>query len=113
MVAKYASEDAFFAFHEINSFENDDGDIFVDIPTMKDHSFLQAAKIENLRANLMHKGQGSSKNDLAGHFTRYRLPYHNDQGKKTHLAELDFSLDVKFELPRINDAHLGKPYRDA
>ncbi|CAG7565933.1 unnamed protein product [Fusarium equiseti] len=111
VVAKYESEDAFFAFHEINSFENDDGDIFVNLPTIKDHSFLQAAKIENLRANLMHKG--SSKNDLAGQFTRYRLPYHSDKGKKSHVAELDFSLDVQFELPRINEAHMGKPYRYA
>ncbi|KAM0189149.1 hypothetical protein ACHAPI_010168 [Fusarium lateritium] len=113
VVAKYESEDAFFAFHEINSFENRDGDIFLDIPTMKDHSFLQAAKIENLRANLMHKAKGSSKNDLAGNFTRYRLPHHSDKGKKTHLAEVDFTLDVQFELPRINDAHIGKPYRYA
>ncbi|CAG1997569.1 unnamed protein product, partial [Fusarium graminearum] len=113
VVAKYESEDAFFAFHEINSFENENGDIFVDIPTMKDHSFLQAAKIENLRANLMHKAKGSSKNDLAGQFTRYRLPYHSDKGKKTHVAELDFLLDVQFELPRINEAHQGKPYRYA
>ncbi|WXC48001.1 hypothetical protein QX201_007716 [Fusarium graminearum] len=80
---------------------------------MKDHSFLQAAKIENLRANLMHKAKGSSKNDLAGQFTRYRLPYHSDKGKKTHVAELDFLLDVQFELPRINEAHQGKPYRYA
>ncbi|RBR25042.1 uncharacterized protein FIESC28_02166 [Fusarium coffeatum] len=90
VVAKYESEDAFFAFHEINSFENEDGNIFVDLPTIKDHSFLQAAKIENLRANLMHKAKGSSKNNIAGQFTRYRLPYHSDKGKKTYVAELDF-----------------------
>jgi torulene dioxygenase len=80
---------------------------------MKDHSFLQVAKIENLRANLMHKAKGSSKNNLSGQFTRYRLPYHSDKGKKSHVAELDFSLDVQFELPRINEAHMGKPYRYA
>ena len=89
-MAKYESEDAFFAFHEVNSFKNKDGNIFVDLPTLKDHSSLQAAKIENLRANLMHKAKGSSKNDLAGQYIRYRLPYHSYKGKKTYVVELDF-----------------------
>lgn len=49
IVTKYVSPDAFFAFHEINSFENDDGDIFVDIARLNDTNFLQALKLENLR----------------------------------------------------------------
>ena len=111
VVVKDESEDAFFVPYEINSFENEDGNIFVDLPTIKDHSFLQAAKIENLRANLMQKAKGSSKNDLACQFTRYRLPYHSDKGKKNSVAKLDFP--CTFELPHINEAHIGKLYRYA
>lgn len=52
IVGKYEAPDAFFAFHQINSFEDKAGNIFVDLPRMNDTSFLSAARIPNLRANL-------------------------------------------------------------
>lgn len=121
VVAKYESEDAFFAFHEINTFEDEAGDILVDLPTMKDASFLSAAEVPSLRANLGNS-DGTSVHDVPGTFTRYRLPNHGKDTKTsngsliTHTAEVDFALDFKganIELPRINEKYSGQAYRYA
>lgn len=118
LLRKYESPDAFFAFHEINTFENDAGDIFIDLPRMDDYSFLTAAKLANLRANIGTPA-ATSKNDLAGAFTRYRLPFyennvHEDSAKlTTHKAEIAISLphaQANIEMPRINSVKAGKPY---
>ncbi|KAL7915562.1 carotenoid oxygenase [Trichoderma velutinum] len=99
VVSKYESEDAFFAFHQINSFEDASGNIYIDLPTMKDYSFLDAAMVENLRANLGSKTHPSSKNDLAGSFTRYKLPfYENNKASNGSF---------------ITHTATGKPYRYA
>lgn len=121
VISKYESEDAFFAFHEINSFEDASGNIYIDLPTMPNYSFLDAAIVENLRANLGSKTNASSKNDLAGSFTRYKLPfYENNKASNgsliTHTATIDIQLPYKnanIELPRINEDMKGKPYRYA
>ncbi|KAL2384398.1 hypothetical protein RJZ90_001998 [Blastomyces dermatitidis] len=120
LLRKYESPDAFFAFHEINTFENEAGDIFVDLPRMDNYSFLSAAKISNLRANLGTPNANSS-NDLAGAFTRYRLPYHDSHAPladgstlPTYKAEIDISLPLaqaNIELPRIHPGKMGRPYR--
>lgn len=121
VISKYESEDAFFAFHEINSFEDASGDIYIDLPTMPDYSFLDAAMVENLRANLGSKTNASSKNDLAGSFTRYKLPFYeynkaSNGSLITHTATIDIQLPYKkanIELPRIAESLKGKPYRYA
>ncbi|KAM0475132.1 hypothetical protein ACHAPX_007266 [Trichoderma viride] len=121
VVSKYESEDAFFAFHEINSFEDASGDIYIDLPTMPDYSFLDAAIVENLRANLGSKTNASSKNDLAGSFTRYKLPFYENNKASNgslikHTATIDIQLPYKnanIELPRIDESLKGKPYRYA
>ena len=121
LLRKYESPDSFFAFHEINTFENEAGDIFVDLPRMDDYSFLSAAKIPNLRANL-GTPNANSKNDLAGAFTRYRLPFPDSCGPladgdgalPTYKAEIDISLPLgqaNIELPRIHPDKMGQPYR--
>jgi torulene dioxygenase len=126
LVGKYESPDTFFAFHEINSFEDEEGNIFIDLPRMDDDGFLNAAKVTSLRANL-GSPNATSKQDLSGAFTRYRLPHISECGsKKTpatnstsipwRKAEIDFSLDYKLanlELPRINPTNQGRPYRYA
>lgn len=127
LVGKYEAPDTFFAFHEINSFEDEEGNIFIDLPRMDDYSFVYAAKVPALRANL-GSPNATSKQDLSGAFTRYRLPRvdecegktaraaSNSTGIPWRKAEVDFSLDYKLsnlELPRINPARQGKPYRYA
>lgn len=122
-MSKYASDESFFAFHEINSFEGEDGSLFLDLPAMKDHSFLEAAKVPNLRANVGRKTDGPTPNDPQGTFTRYRLPSHT--GGETRFAngtlitfpaeqvmKLPYS-KYNIELPRINQQYSGKPYRYA
>lgn len=121
VVGKYVSEEAFFAFHQINSFV-DDGNIMLDLPTMQNYSFLEAANVVSLRQNL--GDPGASKHDVPGNFTRYRLPLPKkeedakfDNGTlKIQKAEVVFSLPYhssNIELPRINDKMQGKPYQYA
>jgi torulene dioxygenase len=125
VVSKYVAPDAFFAFHEVNTFEDPvNGDILIDMPKMNDTTFLTAANMENLRANVGNARNGSSKNDLSGAFTRYRLPNPATSGpvrfdNGTFIpkpASIDMQLpwaDANLELPRINPAYMGKPYRYA
>ncbi|MCJ1478615.1 hypothetical protein MMC13_007296 [Lambiella insularis] len=122
IVSKYEAEETFFAFHQINSFEDSDGSIIVDLPTMEDYSFLEAANITNLRANVGSKTNGSSSNDVPGCFTRYKLPApgHNTTYANGTLisqrAERVFQLpyqSANIELPRINQNFAGKPYQYA
>ncbi|CAH0023697.1 unnamed protein product [Clonostachys rhizophaga] len=95
------------------------GNIFVDLPRMNDKSFLSAARIPNLRVNL-GTPNATSKNDLAGSFTRYWLPRQCKSSQigngtlETTPARIEFSLpyaEANIELPRINPARDGKPYR--
>lgn len=119
VVAKYVSEDTFFAFHRINSFEEADGAIIIDLPTMENYTFLEAATVPNLRANLGSKINASSHQDLAGVFTRYRLPSQGAAAQRvngsliSHLAEVVFTLPYSsgnIELPQINNAYAQRPY---
>lgn len=119
VVAKYVSDDAFFAFHEINSFEDKDGSIIIDLPTMPDYTFLEAANMHNLRANVGSKSNASAKNDIPGSFTRYKLPCVRSNGTTSNgtlavaKAERVFQLPYKganIELPRINPQVAGKAY---
>ncbi|KAK0262739.1 hypothetical protein LTR35_017667, partial [Friedmanniomyces endolithicus] len=78
VISKYASSDAFFAFHQINAFEDTSGALIIDLPTATDYHFLNSAKVDNLRANVGPNANGSSYNDLTFNFTRYLLPNHGD-----------------------------------
>ena len=120
--SRYISKEAFFAFHQINSFEDEFGSIYIDLPAMKNYSFLEAANVINLRANVASKTHASAKNDLAGRFTRYKLPYYGESARqgngslRTLPAERVFVLSYEganIELPRINSDYSGKHYRYA
>lgn len=87
---------------------------------MKDYSFLEAARMQNLRTYVGHPN-ATAPHDLAGAFTRYRLHdyAHGIQPNGsliTRPAALDYKLDFSvgnIELPRINQAYHGKSYRYA
>jgi torulene dioxygenase len=116
VVAKYKTSKSFFAFHEVNSFE-ENGDIVVDIPTMPDASWLEAARMESLRSGLGNSDSGAF--DLQSIFQRYRLSdFANSKIENGTVLEreavLDFELPAEIgglELPRINEAYLRKPHR--
>lgn len=121
VIAHYTFPIPFFAFHEVNSFEQD-GDIVIDIPTMPDTTFVkEGVKMANLRKNFGMPNQ-SLPYDLQSQFQRYRLPSFADgktengslvQGRE---AVLDFSLPLDvagIELPKVNEAYAHKPYRYA
>jgi torulene dioxygenase len=114
VVSKYVYDKPFFAFHQINSYEEANGDIIIDLPRMDDLSFINNAHVENLRANLGPKSANdSSWADLEGEFTRFRLPHHAPSNA-THAVEVDFVLpydEANIELPRINDAYMAQAYR--
>ena len=119
VISKYISNDAFFAFHQANSFEDESGSIVIDLPTMADYSFLEAAMVPNLRANVGPNSNGSSKNDVPGTFTRYILSNNGTSRAAngsllTQSAIKAWELDYKssnIELPRINQQYSGKPYQ--
>ncbi|KAL7935145.1 carotenoid oxygenase [Trichoderma chlorosporum] len=121
VMAKYTS-DSFFAFHEINSFEDKETEsIIIDLPTMPTYEFLEAARLENLRANV-GRFNTSAKHDLPCAFSRYRLPGYTKADRMSDgtlipkPAVLDHQLDQtngNIELPRINDAYHGLPYQYA
>lgn len=118
IVAKYEAPDTFFAFHEANSFEEDNGDIVIDLPVLEDYAFLFNAKLEFLRENVLEYN-ATSRHDVAGSLTRYRLPYHKPSNCSngtltTRPAEKVWSLPfdgANIELPRINPDYKGKSHR--
>lgn len=105
---------------QINSFEDSDGSIVIDLPAMKTHAFLEAARLKNLRTYVGHRN-ATAPHDLAGSFRRFRLQDYAHgflpNGKLvTRPAVVDFELDFKhgnIELPRINQAYYAKPYQYA
>ncbi|KAK3613715.1 hypothetical protein LTR22_028043, partial [Elasticomyces elasticus] len=122
VIAKYASSEAFFAFHQINAFEDTSGAFIIDLPTASDYHFLNSAKVDNLRANVGPNANGSSYNDLTFNFTRYLLPNYGAGARfangslLTKPAIKSFSLDYQehnIELPRINSKYYGKAYQYA
>ncbi|CAI6079727.1 unnamed protein product [Clonostachys chloroleuca] len=82
IVSKYSIDETFFAFHQINSFEDDNGDILIDLPRMDDYSFLIPPCSKPCAAR------------------RTQL-----KSSKRWRANL--------EMPRINEALNGRPYRYA
>lgn len=121
VVAKYTFPTSFFAFHEVNSFEQD-GDIIIDIPTMPDTTYVkEAAKMEYMRKNFGVANQ-TIQYDLQSKFQRYRLPnFAAGKAQNGTLVEdteaiLDFELSLEvggIELPKLNEKYLHKPYRYA
>ncbi|MCJ1481701.1 hypothetical protein MMC06_001860 [Schaereria dolodes] len=120
VVSKYVSDDAFFAFHECNAFEDKSGALVIDLPVFETYHFLTAALVTNLRANVGPNSNGSAMNDIPANFTRYLLPNHGAAAKAangsliTHKAIKVFELDYKLhniELPRINEKYAGQAYQ--
>lgn len=107
---------------QINSFEDpEDGSIVIDLPFMADYSFLEAARLPNLRANVGRLNT-SAKHDIPGTFTRFRLPGYDQPSNNTNgtivarPAVVDFVINHKtgnIELPCINQAYHGKDYQYA
>ncbi len=117
VTAKYTTE-TFFAFHQVNSFEDKEtGSIIIDIPTMPTYEFLEATRLENLRT-YVGLANDSATHDIPGTFRRYRLPdyAHTNCPIMTRSAVLEFEIEHKvgnIELPRINQAYYGKAYQYA
>jgi torulene dioxygenase len=139
VVSKYTTE-PFFAFHEVsfppmdlsiyynysssspqsNSFEDSEtGSIVIDLPILTNYTFLNAARLPNLRA-MVGLPNASATHDIPGIFRRYRLPDFTKTNRTANgtivsrPAVLDFEIEYKtgnIELPRINQAYNNKPYR--
>lgn len=113
VVAKFTAP-AFFAFHEINSFEDGD-DIVVDLAVFPDNSWLQNGKLEHLRK--VGPNNPNTGTDLLASFRRFRLENFRD-AKEGDELEAKIEIDIpretgSIELPRINDDYHHKPYRYA
>lgn len=95
VVANVPTE-AFFAFHHINAYEEDDETLIVDIAAYKNADLIQHLYMDHLL---------NSDHVEAGEFRRYRVPLN---GKR---ATYERVVDVPIELPRINYRRNGLPYR--
>ena len=121
VVSKYVSDEAFFAFHQANSFEDKSGALILDIPVWATYSFLTSAYVDALRANVGPNANGSATHDATANFTRYMLPNHGAASNKAangslivHKAVKVFEMDYKthnMELPRINQKYSGQAYQ--
>ncbi|KAF2448415.1 hypothetical protein P171DRAFT_440796 [Karstenula rhodostoma CBS 690.94] len=113
VVAKYTAP-TFFAFHEVNSFE-DGEDIVIDLAVFPDNSWLENARLVHLRQ--VGPNNPNIDIDLAARFRRFRLEsLRSAQGGDDRKAkiELEIPYDIgNIELPRINDNYHHKPYRYA
>lgn len=95
VVANVPTE-AFFAFHHVNAYEEDDDTLTVDIVAYPNADLIQQLYMDRLR---------TSDHVSAGEFRRYRVPLN---GKRATYERL---VDVSLELPRINYRRNGMPYR--
>ncbi|KAF2167585.1 hypothetical protein M409DRAFT_66083 [Zasmidium cellare ATCC 36951] len=116
VVAKY-STDPFFAFHEVNAYEDPkDGSVVIDLPWYPNYDFLEAARVPTLRANVGIRN-GTAAFDLAGTMKRYRLATPAKSNSSVFQnATVDFSIPFRegnMELPQINEQYRMKPYRYA
>ncbi|KAK7179545.1 Beta,beta-carotene 15,15'-dioxygenase [Paraphaeosphaeria sporulosa] len=113
IVAEYTAP-AFFAFHEVNSFE-DGEDIVIDLTVFPDNSWLENARLVHLRK--VGPNNPNIDIDLAARFRRFRLGNFRDAREGDDLEakiELEIPYDIgNIELPRINDNYHHKPYRYA
>lgn len=111
--AKYTAE-ALYTFHGIAAYEDPtDGSIVIDLPLVKNHDFLNAARVPNLRANV-GRLNGNASHDLAGTFKRYRLANVRQGPHDKAIIDFEFPFDeFNTELPRQNQAYYAKPYRYA
>jgi len=100
LVGKYRSN-PFFCFHHVNAYEEGD-EIVVDLLAFPDPSIIQALYLEPLR----HPQAEVTPVPLPT-LRRYRVPLAGTTVQAETLTE------VSMELPRINYAYNGRPYRYA
>jgi beta,beta-carotene 9',10'-dioxygenase len=98
-VRKLSSPEPVFAFHHINAYTDENGELVLDLCAYPDPYLINAAYLDKLRAGV------SVRLPVP---TRYRLDLRRNAVRAARLA------DELFELPRISyDSHNGRPYRFA
>lgn len=93
--------DPVFAFHHVNGFNDNEGNLTLDIVAYEDPSIIEATYLGALRA--------PSKNKLPfSWLRRYRIDLN-----KRRVAFEDIATDHMFEMPRFDMRRLEQPYRYA
>ncbi len=96
---KKVNSDAFFAFHHINAYEENDT-IYLDLVAFENPSVI--SKTRTVQDRLKKKEYDPS---LTGKLSRFKITLSDDKIEKIILC------DKIMELPRINDNYDGKPYK--
>ncbi len=96
---KKINYDAFFAFHHINAYEDNDV-IYLDLVAFENPSVIN--KTRTVKDRLRKKEYDSS---LTGKLSRYKINQSEDKIEKLILC------DKIMELPRINENYDGKSYK--
>lgn len=108
----YESTQAFFCFHTINAYEENDG-IVLDLAQWDNHDILTDLYVKYLTSASPEVRMAAQK----GHskFARFTLPVISSTSKKVRVADTDTSFDIlanyDIELPVINPVYATKKYR--
>ncbi|KAF9113373.1 hypothetical protein BGX27_001701 [Mortierella sp. AM989] len=110
--------DPYYAFHTVNSFDDENGDIVLDIAAYKDHTVIGDYYIDNLRNETGGKPTQQAMlrryrlRDVAG---QAALSLKSGKPPTPVAADIDFQLaeSINFELPSINPSRYMSDYRYA
>ena len=100
--------DPFFAYHHINSFENEDGDVVVDITTVPCDDSDGAAACKHMNAFELKTLRNNSYKIPKNTLKRFIVPV---KSGGTSIIDDTKSLNVQtsFDLPHVNSNYKGKP----
>ncbi|PRP82898.1 hypothetical protein PROFUN_06675 [Planoprotostelium fungivorum] len=98
--------EACFSFHHVNAFENENGEIVIDVSTYENSDFIDSMRLEKLR-DPDHSFEPSQ-------LRRYCLPVEQEPFPPyQRLLDYEVLFDQSFELPRINEKYNASPYQYA
>jgi hypothetical protein len=87
----------FFSFHHVNAYEDDDGDIILDLIAYNDSSCIENFYMENLLKNATFPG---------GYLSRFHLDMYNNKYYRYNIL----GTNLNFEMPSINNEYRGEYY---
>lgn len=104
MVRVYEHE-AFYVFHTVNAYEDEQGDILIDASAYDNANVVQELSLKHLRSCSLKFSPSSLR--------RWRLPLSTQAslGQRNGTALQEFKVETRIELPRTNDKVHQKKYR--
>jgi carotenoid cleavage dioxygenase-like enzyme len=96
-VEKTFETEPFFSFHHVNAYEDDDGNINLDLIAYNDSSCIDKFYMDNLLNNATFPG---------GYLSRFHLDMYNNKYYRYNIL----GTNLNFEMPSINNEYRGEYY---